>query len=279
MEVFVVVNGKREGPLSLYQLREMLVEGAVTGATIGWMRGQEKWVPLRELPPALGVIQELEQERLDLELENRGRPEVPPVPEIPYQRLASHGFARYGARMIDLLLANLILVFLISLPEVPAGFRWPETYSELWAYFQKALLGEYTKEEKTYLETVALIQAGALPVLWVLEACLLTWFGVTPGKLLFRLRVERQEGSRPGFFRALMRSVLVFWLGMGATIPGLNLLFNVLAFMRLQNRGTALWDDWMCTVVRQQSISGARFALILLVFVSLAMGAVLLSGR
>lgn len=276
MEVFVVLNGKREGPLTLYQLGELLREGKVTGATIGWMRGQENWVPLREIPPAQGVIQDLERERLDAELAKQVRPAVPPEVDIPYQRLPSHGLARYGARMIDMLLAQLVLMVLVGLPEAPEGFRFPVTFEEMKEDIDKAIAREFSEEEMVYRNQVAGVYFGAMAGFWVLEAFLLAWFGTTPGKYLFRLRVEDHRGGRPGFVRALGRSLLVFLLGMGCTLPLLVWLANFLAFLRLQNRGSTVWDERMCTVVRQERMSRQRALVILVVFLVIAGAAFLI---
>lgn len=276
MQLFVVLNGKKEGPISLYQLREMLREGGVDGSTYAWMRGQENWVPLREIPLAQSVIQEVERQRLDEELAKREKPAVPPVPEIPYQRLPSHGLARYGARMIDVLLAQLILIMLIGIPRPPEGFPDPSNYEEARQYLQRTLAGDLSAAERSYLESVALIQFGALVGFWMVEACLLAMFGATPGKWLFRLRVEDHRGKRPGFFRALGRSVLVFWLGMGGRIPLLEWLASFLSFLRLQNRGITGWDQQMCTQVRQERVSRWRVMAILIAFVAIAALAFLL---
>jgi len=278
MEVFIVRNGEREGPLKLYQLQEMLDEGEVDGSTIGWMRGYSSWVPLRELPPVLGMIQAMERERLDAKLAQQEKPAVPPETEVPYHRLPSHAVARYGARMIDVLLVQIALALLIALPEAPEGFPDPGNLEQAREYFRRAASGEMTAEEMQYVQFLAALQFGALLGAWVLEGILLARFGATPGKALFRLRVEDHEHAKPGFLRALGRSVLVFWLGMGARIPIVEWIANFLAFLRLQNRGTTLWDQQMKTVVRQEPISRGRILFILILFVSIAMLVLLAQG-
>ena len=278
MEVFVVINGKKEGPLTLYQLRELVREGVVTRASIGWMRGAEKWVPLEELPAALGVIQDLEREQLDEELAKRERPAVAPPPEIPYNRLVTHSLARYGARMIDILIAHLALWYLLRIPKAPAGFPDFGNPEQFMAYLRKVAVGLIPADHMIYIQTLTLIELGALLAFWLAEAGLLAWMGATPGKALFRLRVEDHEGRRPGFFRALGRTFLVFWLGLGGKIPVLEWLASFLSFLRLQNRGITVWDQRMCTAVRQDRVTRGRAVAIFLVFLLIAGAAFYLPG-
>ena len=270
MEVFIVLNGKKEGPLTLLQLRDLLRDGSADGTTMGWMRGQEKWLPLCQIPVALGVIQDLEQQQLDRDLADRALPAVPPPPEIPYERLASHGVARFGARMIDVLLAQLILMFLVGLPQAPKGFPSLSDPKAVMAYFQKTTAQDLSIEEVAYIEIVFLILMGAMAGFLILEACLLALFGTTPGKFLFHLRVENHLGARPGFFTALGRTVLVFCLGMGIKLPVLEWLAGCLSLLRLQNRGITLWDEWMCTAVKQKTVSWMRVVGILVTFLAIA---------
>ncbi|MEM0968370.1 MAG: RDD family protein [Verrucomicrobiota bacterium] len=268
MEFFIGKDGEKLGPLSLYQLREMLEEGEIDGDTMGWMRGLESWLPIREISPVLGVIQTLERERLDEELAQRDAPPPIPEPPIPYHRLPSHGVSRYGARMIDVLLLQVLLVFL--LPDQPESFPNPGDVDATRAYLQRILEGEIPEGHLEFARRAVVIQGACLVGFWLMEALLLSLFGTTPGKALFRLQVVSYRNGNPSFLRALGRAILVFWLGMAGRIPFLEWAACFLAFVRLQNRGNTLWDKQMETTVQQKPITRLRFYLILLVFLGIA---------
>ena len=51
MEIFVVVDGKKTGPMSIYEVRELLRKDRINTSTLAWVKGMTKWEPLKECPP------------------------------------------------------------------------------------------------------------------------------------------------------------------------------------------------------------------------------------
>ena len=97
------------------------------------------------------------------------------------------------------------------------------------------------------------------------EIILLSAFGTTPGKWLFRISIEADGGGRPGLVAALRRTIGVLVLGMGFLIPIVSLLAQVMAYMRLMETRTTAWDRQSGCRVLHGAISPARVVLILVV--------------
>ena len=108
--------------------------------------------------------------------------------------------------------------------------------------------------------------------LWViLEPIILSIFGTTPGKALFRLRLV-SDNKKPNY---LGRSVAVWAVGMGFGIP-LVFLFTMLnAARRLKENGKTDWDRWTGFSVKAEPLSIIRKIVLIVVstvlFVSLIM--------
>ena len=51
MEIFVVIDGKKTGPMSIYEVRELLRKDKINTSTLAWVKGMTKWEPLKECPP------------------------------------------------------------------------------------------------------------------------------------------------------------------------------------------------------------------------------------
>lgn len=85
----------------------------------------------------------------------------------------------------------------------------------------------------------------SLGLLCVLEAAFLHFFGTTPGKALFGLKLTRSDGSYFGFFGALWRTSRVVLFGLGLMIPLLTFVSLILSFLRCRHQISQPWalDD------------------------------------
>jgi len=67
--------------------------------------------------------------------------------------------------------------------------------------------------------------------LWVpFESILMCTWGKTPGKWLFCIKVTVQDSKKPDFTQALMRSLSVWFFGMGMGIPVISTICNVINY-------------------------------------------------
>lgn len=131
----------------------------------------------------------------------------------------THPWRRFFARFIDLILFSLLIGFLpISLA------------SDSWLVLT-------LMDILTYL-------------LWLpLEALCLAKWGTTPGKNIFGIRVMRRSGGNLPFRLALRRSLSVWVKGEALGISLLSIITNIMAYFRLTETGTTLWDAEVDAVV------------------------------
>lgn len=257
-DIYLVVDKQKQGPFTRRQVYEKLEEGKVDRKTLGWMQGEDSWKPLEEIESVLVLIEELEQEQLDEELAKDPGPPPAAQSQVPYEKLTSHAFARFGARMLDVFLLHTIVLMLVPLPEAPADDRT----------FWEGLREGMTEEQQAYTYRILFIQMGSILGWHLLESVFLATIGTTFGKYLFNLRVQTSRGTKLGFPTSLSRGILVWLLGMGGGMAALQWIANFLAFRRLQLNGITTWDRMLKTEVIQGPISQFRMTLI---FVSSAL--------
>ena len=116
--------------------------------------------------------------------------DAPPIPYCPWRR--------YLARTFDWTLYELLLIAVLTL-----GFHVNLTRSSPWLSVGISFL--------------------SLGVMLLAEPLFLVRFGTTPGKAIFGLRVERQDGERLTYADAMSRTWDVIALGLGYNIPFYNL--------------------------------------------------------
>lgn len=87
--------------------------------------------------------------------------------------------------------------------------------------------------------------AMALGLMCVLEAAFLHFFGTTPGKALFGLKLTRSDGSYFSFWDGLWRTGRVVVFGLGLMIPLVSLITLILSFQRCSHQVSQPWalDD------------------------------------
>lgn len=113
----------------------------------------------------------------------------------------------------------------------------------LWELFLSLVLRVNILSTSFWLNVVNV--AMALGLMCVLEAAYLHFFGTTPGKALFGLKLTRSDGSYFGFLDALWRTGRVVLFGMGLMIPLVSLITLILAFQRCSHQVSQPWalDD------------------------------------
>ena len=51
MEIFLVIDGQKTGPMTIYEVRDLLRRDKIDTNTLAWVKGMQKWQPLRDCPP------------------------------------------------------------------------------------------------------------------------------------------------------------------------------------------------------------------------------------
>lgn len=265
MEIYWIENKERRGPASVPDVLSMIEAGELTWESRGWHRGCTGWQPLGELP-ALSYYAHRAPLHRAVDVGGGGsddesptaaaagfdpHPETPeagggqqPTPALepgraaPAQIVAMPSASlRFLARMVDLFLYMLLAFALLRL--FGAGFH---------AVY-------YT------------------PLFWVpmvlLEGWIIARFGTTPGKKLLGFRVTTFDNRPLSVKQGVLRSGLVFLLGLGLMyFPILPLAMMGMSWYQVRSRGLASWDARLHTLprmavdyVRPERIVAALFLL------------------
>ena len=208
MDIWIILDGEKTGPLHDYEIRSKISHGELPGTTPAWHEGLPGWKPLAEIA--------LFQREFERPPELPETPAAPPAAVLPPALPTNRPLLvrRFFARWFDLYLY--------------AGLWWFGMWA-LGAGIGALLLSPW----------VMIFQF----VPWfVLETILLHRFGCTPGKWLLGLQVLNDDGSRLTLKQATRRSALILFIGMGFAWGPLTLLCQLMAFLSAMRFGRPLWD-------------------------------------
>lgn len=97
-----------------------------------------------------------------------------------------------------------------------------------------------------------------LVIMIMVEPILLRFWGTTPGKAIFGLRVERAEGGKPTYGESGARTMAISWRGLGWNIPIYDL-FRLIKCYDIYCKDKELpWDRDQDLVVEAKPKSGLR---------------------
>ncbi len=243
MQVYLLQNGEKAGPFTVYEVCDLVRSGKADKDTPGWHAGCEKWKPLGELA-AVSVAFHEREEPPEQEIEQEvSRPSSEEAAATLLKSEVRPGM-RVAARFFDVM----VFQFVVLIAALAFGLM---------------------EQEEVYRRGV--IEHLSVPAAWVfLEAFLLMAFGTTPGKALFRIRVSTVDGSRIDMMRAVRRSFAVWWRGTGIWFPPFMIMMCALSYTILSSHRTTPWDAANGLKVTHGTVGPANIAVILLIFLSLA---------
>lgn len=251
MHVHVKPHYQPAVELTLDDVNAKLAIGDFDGRELAWIPGLSEWTTLDLIP---GVA----------------RPQPPPLPDSPLpirtpERHTSHAQARAPQ--------NEFLPERFEASEI-SGWRTfflaahPQAWRRFWARLIDVGIARICLELAALVlllttgfyppyETQPIVAFGGTFVVWVIflmlyEAFMLSTFGTTIGKLLFRIRVLRADGARLSFREAFSRANGAIGSGMFYLIafPGLTFWAFYRAYKHLVAHGHASWDSNTGSVVR-----------------------------
>ena len=270
MQFYVSIEGKREGPFTLFKMGDLLSEGRIDLDSLAWHRDLEEWKPIRNIPALDSVLPREKEEDPEKELppvpekqEKEPDQDLPPGEVIAAEPVLAREvrpFTRFWARMFDYSLVNSI-IFLAASPDFIQP-RQNESFTDFWVRYM-----EYQNSE----EMAAIAQTYFIAMLsWhFLEGVLIYLFGTTPGKALMGIRISSLDGSRISALKSVGRSFYVYALGMGFYLLPLMLIGMVFGFFRLLGSGTTSWDQHLRIHVETKPLSSGRIMLAIAAFLAL----------
>jgi uncharacterized RDD family membrane protein YckC len=256
MRIHVKPHNQDPKELTLDSINAMLASGELDGREIAWTPGMSEWAMLelipgivRPQPPPLPAT----PTPAPIQITEPSHSIPAPAPEKPTENqflpdrfdpsqltawrrffLAAHpqSWRRFWARLIDVGIARICLEFVGLFVLLTTGL-WPPYESHPFVAF----IGSF--------------------IAWVLflmlyEACMLSFFGTTIGKLIFQIRITLHDGSLLSFGKAFARTNHAIGSGMFYLIafPGLTFWAFYRAYRNLVASGQSAWDSDTGSVVR-----------------------------
>ena len=227
MDIYWIENKQKHGPITVPDIIARVQMGELQAdTTLGWHKGCEKWVPLKDLPALADFLAEMqdkskapltpqeEDEIGQLLTPSEHAPKKDELPPIPVTVLTQPSLGRrFLARITDYAIYAALFMSCVYLLKVP--------YNEFLLFSQ--------------------------PTFWMpsilLEALLLSNKGTTPGKWLMGISVRSLlDGNLPPMRYTLSRAFGVFIMGMGCFMPLLSIIMMCIAVHMVRKGALTLWD-------------------------------------
>ena len=161
-------------------------------------------------------------------------------------------WARFWARWIDVMIFAFCTTILLVIMIVVLGESFPMEIFEP----NDVLLGMLVLIAYTLFEPV-----------------LLSSWGTTPGKALFKITLRRVDGEKLSYQESFFRSLRVWFFGLGVGYPLISLITMLVAYQRLKKRKITSWDEHGKFVVKHGRLgTGRLIAVILVIAVTLGLG-------
>lgn len=229
-EWYYALGEEQKGPVSEEELRSMLLGGNLPVDIKVWSKGMSDWASAKKVQELYRPAPPVPE--LSARVESNPTPSPASASANPFagnQQSAHTGvgqrtpeqalrmrFAwnRFLARLIDYHLLMMVLSFFWAVQDSPA------------VSMSDILIG-------------SVITFG---ILGFIEAFLISKWGMTPGKWIFRIRVVHKDNRLLTYGEALRRTFQVVLQGMCLGIPPMNLLFQALALKEYIELGSTSWD-------------------------------------
>ena len=141
-------------------------------------------------------------------------------------------------------------------------------YSLLWYAFLELVLRRSSLQMGTGGQILHTLMAMGLML--ALEPLLLWRFGTTFGKWVFGLRLENDDGGRPGYWAGLGRTLLVLQKGLCFQIPIASLVYQIKSYKRCKAGEPQPWDEGFRYTIRDtRAYRGLVYALSVLTLTGL----------
>lgn len=231
MEYHLSIAGEKSGPHSKFSLIARIRDGKLHRDALCWRIGLSGWEPL-------GGLVDFEDCWLDEKDQSSAINTL--VEEKSLESDKPRPWFRFWARALDYMWFGGLLWFLSSLLLPQEKLEW---------VLKIALAGAPLN---------SLVFLCYVPI----EAWMLSWRGTTPGRVLMRIHVLRNDGGLLTYEQALWRSLQVFVKGVALLLPILNLFAMAWWRLQLMQKGVTPWDESSKTTVVHGELEKWRYAVL-----------------
>lgn len=233
---YYIQEDQQRGPISEPDLVKLFESEQLAPETMVWTEELEEWVVARDIE---GLISPAHKP-----------PSLATTQPIVSAMLAPEympsgeqirPWVRYWARAVDFLLFCFLAGIVLTFVYEPA-LEMPD------AVFSIMLLFAYV----------------------FIEPAMLSGWGTTPGKALFKVRLRNNDGSKLSYGNALSRAFKVWFRGEGIGIPIVTLFTHICAYNRLTKQNITSWDEDGNFTVNHQVIEAWRIIVAVLIFIAFA---------
>ncbi len=231
MEYHLSIEGEKSGPHSKFSLIARIRDGELPRDTLCWRKGLSDWETLGGLVDFEGCWPDGEKESnpINETVEEKGLNFDKPRP-----------WFRFWARALDYMWFGGLVWFLFSLLLPQEKLEW---------ILKIALAGAPLN---------SLVFLCYAPI----EAWMLSWRGTTPGRVLMRIHVVRNDGGLLTYEQALWRSLQVFVKGVALLLPIVNLFAMAWWRVQLVQKGVTPWDESSKSTVVHGELEKWRYAVL-----------------
>lgn len=215
MDIWIIRNGEKVGPIHDYEARRKIESGELTRDTPTWHEGLDAWRPLGEIAIFKDEFNWVHLDDLDSgpthEEEEAALLAAATPPPLPIGPVL---WRRFWARWLDI-----------------------HVYVAVW-WLSMWVSG---RQIEAVLNNIWIMVVQLVP--WfIVESILIHRFGTTPGKWLLGLRVANTNGTPLSLAAATLRSFRVLVGGVGFGFSLLALFCQTLSYFTAKRLGNALWD-------------------------------------
>lgn len=233
---FYIKDNQQHGPVTKNDLIQMLVDGTLSLDTMIWSQGMAEWTTARDikdlipsdiLPPPIISPSPIIKMTSSID-EEAYQPSGPQI----------RPWVRYWARMMDVLIFALLFGFVLAIVYEPA------------------------------LEINDIVFGIIIGFIYIfVEPIMLSSWGTTPGKSLFKIRLRQEGGRLLDYSQGLDRAFKVLLYGEGFGIPIVALFTQISAYNRLTKEGKTSWDREGNFTVHHQIVGPLRIISSIIIFI------------
>lgn len=254
-EWWYVKGGKRHGPLTTANLKNMLLSEEINANTHVWSQGMKTWTKFAEVETLQEII--------------KGCP--PPLDnedEHPDVSLPSYSDVTFSSQSKSDTLP----------PDITAGV-WSRFFARQIDFVILGFVGSATLEllfpdivDAPILNNIAAAAFFTVIVALLVEVIVMGLTGGTIGKWILGITVRRIDGTKLTMGEVFKRNMILWAHGIGLGIPLVNLFFMAKSYQIAKSGKRCRWDEELMHNVHQKEIGKARIALGISAYIILVIG-------